>query len=198
MDKDKTVKWVLNGTWDNKMEACKVLNPKQLNYSKPVIETGTPKLIWKRVLQPLVCFNTNFNLLIMKILFFRPEYEKMHNMTVLAVQLNEPEDGVAPTDSRHRPDQRLMEEGLWNEANNVKSKLEEKQRATRIKREEEAEKAAAEGKPYLSYEPNWFKKSKDPITEKHVYMFTNEYWQCKEKQDWSRCPDIYLDKNSSI
>ena len=30
------------------------------------------------------------------------------------------EDGVAPTDSRHRPDQRIMEGGDFDEANRVK------------------------------------------------------------------------------
>ena len=40
----------------------------------------------------------------------------MYYFTELAVQLNEPEEGVAPTDSRRRPDQRLMEEGRWDEA----------------------------------------------------------------------------------
>ena len=39
------------------------------------------------------------------------------------------EAGVAPTDSRHRPDQRQMEEGNWDEANRVKVLLEDKQRA---------------------------------------------------------------------
>ncbi|XP_075591788.1 LOW QUALITY PROTEIN: oxysterol-binding protein 1 [Dermatophagoides farinae] len=177
LSKDEKIKWVLNGTWDNKMEACKVLNPTQLTSksSKPVIETGTPKLIWRRVLPT-------------------PEYEKMYNMTLLAVQLNEPEEGVAPTDSRLRPDQRLMEECRWDEANEVKSKLEEKQRAVRRKREEEAEEAAAKGLPYVPYEPVWFKKNKDPITDNPVHMFTDKYWKCKEKQEWSACPDIYLDE----
>lgn len=69
----------------------------------------------------------------------------MYNFTLLACQLNEPEDDVAPTDSRLRPDQRLMEEGQWDEANQVKVLLEDKQRAVRRKREEEAEQAAAEG-----------------------------------------------------
>lgn len=69
----------------------------------------------------------------------------MYNFTVLACQLNEPEPGVAPTDSRQRPDQRLMEEGRWDEANQVKLQLEEKQRATRRQREAEAEAAAAQG-----------------------------------------------------
>lgn len=69
----------------------------------------------------------------------------MYNFTVLACQLNEPEEAVAPTDSRLRPDQRMMEEGAWDEANQVKVQLEEKQRSVRRKREEEAEQAAAEG-----------------------------------------------------
>lgn len=30
------------------------------------------------------------------------------------------EEGVAPTDSRRRPDQRLMEEGHWEESNQEK------------------------------------------------------------------------------
>lgn len=63
----------------------------------------------------------------------------------MAAQLNEPEEGVAPTDSRLRPDQRLMENGRWEEANKEKLRLEEKQRAVRRLKEAEAEKAAAEG-----------------------------------------------------
>lgn len=114
-------------------------------------------------------------------------------MTLLAVQLNEPEEGVAPTDSRRRPDQRLMEETKWDEANELKVRLEEKQRAVRREREEEAERAAAEGKPYVPYEPSWFKICKDPITDNPVHVYRQDYWQCKEKQDWSRCPKIYLE-----
>ena len=125
--------------------------------------------------------------------FHRKEYDKMYNMTLLAVQLNEPEDGVAPTDSRLRSDQRLMEEAKWDEANDVKAKLEDKQRMTRRIREEEAERAAAEGRPYIPYEPAWFKKSKDPITGNLMHIYNNEYWSCKERQDWSRCPNIYLE-----
>lgn len=115
----------------------------------------------------------------------------MYNMTVLAVQLNEPEEGIAPTDSRLRPDQRLMEDGDWDKANEAKVMLEEKQRATRRQREEEAERAASEGRPYVPYEPTWFKKSKDPITGSPVHIYNHEYWNCKESQHWARCPNIY-------
>src|SRR6218665_2161521 len=70
---------------------------------------------------------------------------KCYNFTQLAVGLNEPEDGVAPTDSRHRPDQRLMEEGQWDEANAVKMQLEEKQRVARRRRDSLLEEAAQTG-----------------------------------------------------
>lgn len=69
----------------------------------------------------------------------------MYNMTLLAVQLNEPEEGVAPTDSRLRPDQRLMEQASWDEANELKAKLEDRQRLTQRIREEEAERAIQTG-----------------------------------------------------
>lgn len=65
----------------------------------------------------------------------------MYFFSSLALTLNEPEEGVAPTDSRHRPDQRLMEDGRWDEANAEKQRLEEKQRTTRREREREAVKA---------------------------------------------------------
>lgn len=59
----------------------------------------------------------------------RSDLERCYHFTKFAVELNEWEAGVAPTDSRNRPDQRLMEEGNWDEANRVKVLLEDKQRA---------------------------------------------------------------------
>lgn len=127
---------------------------------------------------------------------FRSEYERMYNLTALAVQLNEPEEGVAPTDSRLRPDQRLMEEGKWDEANQVKGLLEEKQRSTRRKREEEA---ATNPEAEVSYAPSWFKLQIDPITNNPVHVYNGDYWQCKQKQDWSRCPVIFnCDKENDL
>lgn len=81
----------------------------------------------------------------MALLLNRPDAERYYNFTELTCQLNEPEDDVAPTDSRRRPDQRLMEEGRWDEANEEKLRLEEKQRATRKHREAEAEQAQQQG-----------------------------------------------------
>lgn len=55
----------------------------------------------------------------------------MYQFTQLAVELNEDEPHVAPTDSRRRPDQRLMEQGRWDEANKLKEEVEERQRRLR-------------------------------------------------------------------
>lgn len=69
----------------------------------------------------------------------------MHYFSALALTLNEPEEGVAPTDSRLRPDQRLMEVGLWDEANIEKQRLEDHQRMERKRREAQANQALEEG-----------------------------------------------------
>ena len=66
-------------------------------------------------------------------------------MTQLGIELNEMEENIAPTDSRLRPDQRLMENQNWDGANKEKQRLEDKQRAARRLREKEAELATAEG-----------------------------------------------------
>lgn len=71
--------------------------------------------------------------------------EKMYHFTQLAIELNEPEEGIALSDSRLRPDLRLMEEAKWDEANKFKVQLEEKQRATRRRREAEQEAALKKG-----------------------------------------------------
>lgn len=64
----------------------------------------------------------------------RENAENMYYFSELALTLNEHEEGVAPTDSRLRPDQRLMEKGHWDEANTEKQRLEEKQRVSRRRR----------------------------------------------------------------
>ncbi|KAG8281923.1 hypothetical protein J6590_049046 [Homalodisca vitripennis] len=87
-------------------------------------------------------------LIVLKLInvIYRADYDKYYNFTLLACQLNEMEEGIAPTDSRLRPDQRLMEEGRWQDANQIKQKLEEKQRTVRRQRESNAEIAACDGK----------------------------------------------------
>ncbi|XP_021708221.1 oxysterol-binding protein 1 isoform X2 [Aedes aegypti] len=171
MDNSNQVKWVINGTWDSKIEIAPVTSTSG-SAENPVYKTGNYKTAWSRRLPPTDC-------------------DKYYNFTILACQLNEPEPNVAPTDSRLRPDQRLMEDGKWNESNGEKLRLEEKQRARRREREAEAEKAAAEGRPYPPYEPVWFSKQQDEGTDSLVHVFKGTYWDAKTKQDWSKCPDIF-------
>src|SRR5207237_9460756 len=64
-----------------------------------------------------------------------PGSEAYYNFGQFACELNKMELNIAPTDSRHRPDQRLMEKGKWDQANAEKIRLEQKQRAVRKKRE---------------------------------------------------------------
>ncbi|KAH9645571.1 hypothetical protein HF086_005220 [Spodoptera exigua] len=116
-------RYVLQGHWDSRVEVAPVTSTSADN---TVCKTGKFTVAWERVAAP-------------------PDSDKWYNFTLLAAQLNEFEEGVAPTDSRRRPDQRLMEEGLWDEANTEKLRLEEKQRAKRRELEAAAEAAAAGG-----------------------------------------------------
>ena len=51
---------------------------------------------------------------------FRPGNEIMYGFCEFACTLNEWEEGMAPTDSRLRPDQRVMEAGDFEGANKEK------------------------------------------------------------------------------
>ncbi|KAI6203217.1 hypothetical protein M3Y94_00531100 [Aphelenchoides besseyi] len=150
-------RFVVQGHWDKFVEIAKVTRQSSNN-----VETEQFVRIWS-IHSPI------------------PGSEKMYNFTKLAIELNEDEDRVAPTDSRKRPDQRLMEQGKWDEANREKERLEQHQR-------EVAAQAAANG---IEQKPAWFEKRQDPLTGDIYHMFTSEYWQCKKNQDWSRCPAIF-------
>ncbi|KAB1272151.1 Oxysterol-binding protein 1 [Camelus dromedarius] len=175
-DPSGRVHFALLGTWDEKMDCFKV---------QPVVgENGgdarqrgheaeeSRVMLWKR--NPLP-----------------KNAENMYYFSELALTLNAWESGTAPTDSRLRPDQRLMENGRWDEANAEKQRLEEKQRLARKKREAEAMKASEDGTPYDPYKALWFERKKDPVTKELTHIYRGGYWECKEKQDWSSCPDIF-------
>ncbi|NXN60265.1 OSBP1 protein, partial [Rynchops niger] len=124
------VHFVLLGTWDEKMDCYKVTQGAGDNGAEGRQRAHEAEdsrvLLWKR--NPL------------------PKYaENMYYFSELALTLNAPESGTAPTDSRWRPDQRLMENGRWDEANAEKQRLEEKQRSSRKRREAEAARATEDG-----------------------------------------------------
>jgi len=158
-------RWVLTGTWTEKIEGGPVQSAPGRHANSHHMETRNMKLLWERKMPPSYL-------------------ENMYNFTQLAIELNEDEPNVAPTDSRRRPDQRLMEEGRWDEANQEKLRLEEKQRQNRRTRETQTG-------GHDNYTSKWFQKQHDQLTDSEMHIYTNEYWQCKQKQDWSRCPDIF-------
>lgn len=175
MDAEKRVRWVITGTWDHKVDVAPVIglaNDMANTTDTSVMQTGPSVSAWKRRLPPTDC-------------------DRYYGFTVLASQLNEPDDGVCPTDSRMRPDQRLMEQGEWERANQEKVRLEEKQRAARRRREAEAEHSAKQGRPYPPYEPIWFTKRKEDDSDAITHVYKGTYWPCKERQEWIACPDIF-------
>ena len=81
---------------------------------------------------------------------------------------------------------------MWDDANDEKVRLEEKQRTVRRQREEAGQAAAAEGRTYEGHQPTWFKREPDLQNGgKYVFTYRGGYWESKEKTDWSKCPDIY-------
>uniref|UniRef100_A0A8C4JWC2 Oxysterol-binding protein n=1 Tax=Dromaius novaehollandiae TaxID=8790 RepID=A0A8C4JWC2_DRONO len=172
-DADGKAHYVMSGTWDEKMECSKIVQSSHGSTSsegkqKTVYQTLSPKVLWKKYPLP-------------------ENAENMYFFSDLALTLNEPEERVAPTDSRLRPDQRLMESGRWDEANVEKQRLEEKQRAVRRRREF----SAFTGKDYEGYIPLWFERKVDPMTGELICVYKGGYWEAKDKQDWSMCPDIF-------
>ncbi|KAF1947546.1 oxysterol binding protein 1 [Clathrospora elynae] len=97
------------------------------------------------------------------------------NLTPFGVTLNDIPDKlrpiVAPTDTRLRPDQRAMEDGEYDLAATEKNRVEEKQRATRRKREENGE----------EFVPRWFSKSKCETTGEEYWVFNHEYWKTRDR-----------------
>ncbi|XP_034750474.1 oxysterol-binding protein 1 isoform X5 [Etheostoma cragini] len=191
-DKDGKAHYVLSGTWDEKMEFSRVMQSSKgengtEGKQRTVYQTLKAKEIWRK--NPL------------------PEgAENMYFFSSLALTLNDPEEGVAPTDSRRRPDQRLMEDGRWDEANAEKQRLEEKQRTVRREREREAVKASSpeeavtedsiNDSPLKSTHPDnyqamWFEKLDDPVSGETLHVYKGGYWEAKDQGSWDACPDIF-------
>ncbi|KAL5478152.1 hypothetical protein EMCRGX_G025043 [Ephydatia muelleri] len=171
--------YVVNGYWDDYLEAAKITHGDEKN---PVTEPAMQ--VWKATPPD-------------------PGHELIYGFSQFSCTLNEMEAGIAPTDSRFRPDQRLMEQGDYDGANAEKVRLEEKQRSKRRKREAlaaEAAEAAAAGnleeakrlQEEAASSPLWFKKECDPLTGTMLHVYQGGYWEAKMKGDWGReMPDIF-------
>jgi len=106
-----------------------------------------------------------------------------YGFTRFAAQLNEItsiEKGLLPpTDSRLRPDQRMVEDGQLDDAEEVKLRLEEAQRGRRKEMEESGE----------NWVPKWFRKVRE-YADEEVWRIVDEgeeqdYWRVREKGTWA-------------
>lgn len=148
-DANGNVVYKIEGKWSDELHAI------------PVDDSKEPLLIWKRIVDETV-------------------NEKEYNLPLFAKQLNELppwlEGHLPRTDSRLRPDQKLLEEGKIDQAANEKFRLEEKQRAAKRARDEQS----------IEYHPRWFK-----LVDK-AWIFKGDYWEYRKANKWpDDLPDIF-------
>lgn len=110
---------------------------------------------------------------------FPPLYMEYYGFTNFALRLNQllpgQQDALPPSDTRLRPDQRMLEEARVEQAEAEQMRLVEKQRQVRTEME-------AAGK---EWEPRWFRLDGD------AWVFDRQYWDAKERRDWSRVPTLW-------
>ncbi|KAF8075411.1 hypothetical protein N665_1095s0002 [Sinapis alba] len=101
-----------------------------------------------------------------------------YNLTSFAITLNELtpglEEKLPPTDSRLRPDQKHLEKGEYEKANEEKQRLERRQRMSRKIQES-------------GWRPRWF----EPQGESESYKYTGGYWEARDERRWDDCPNIF-------
>uniref|UniRef100_T1JEI6 Oxysterol-binding protein n=1 Tax=Strigamia maritima TaxID=126957 RepID=T1JEI6_STRMM len=109
------------------------------------------------------------------------DYKLYYGFTQFAIELNELDRHVAnflpPTDTRFRPDQRLLEEGDVNRAEIMKSQLETAQRERKKKREEKE----------TVFNPMWFKKCVNDNQEE-CWEYNGLYWQMRSTPGFANVP----------
>jgi len=103
------------------------------------------------------------------------DHAKYYGFTRFAIELNELpptlRDKLPMTDTRFRPDQRLLEEGNLSDAEQLKLVIEQKQRDRRKKNEE----------TNIHQEAIWFKKSRNNSGNgEEQWEFTGAYWETRK------------------
>lgn len=113
-----------------------------------------------------------------------------YGLTSFAASLNEitslEKGKIPPTDTRLRQDQRLVEEGKLDEAEEWKVKLEEAQRARRKKLEENG----------VEHKPRWFVKVATGGDGEEVWKLKggkDGYWEERVKGQWTGVEEIFAD-----
>ncbi|KAI5731513.1 hypothetical protein M8J77_011362 [Diaphorina citri] len=106
------------------------------------------------------------------------DYEMYYGFTRFAIELNElnaeMKKQIPSTDTRLRPDQRLLEQGNLNGAEQWKLKLEQSQRDRRKKNEENN----------IAHQPNWFRRVE--TQEGELWEYNGKYWEAR-KNNFKGC-----------
>ncbi|KDR22246.1 oxysterol-binding protein-related protein 6-like [Zootermopsis nevadensis] len=101
------------------------------------------------------------------------EYEMYYGFTRFAMELNELDPDMAKylpiTDTRFRPDQRLLEEGNLSAAETLKLQLEQAQRDRRKRKELEG----------IQHEPRWFSKC-ITVDGEESWKYSHKYWESRK------------------
>lgn len=118
--------------------------------------------------------------------------EKHYGLTTFAAALNQitpiEEGHVAPTDSRLRPDQKALEDGDLDQAEALKARLEERQRARRRVMEEHGD----------EWKPRWFTKvgaaEAATLGDEEVWRLKggkDGYWETRARGTWDGVTDVF-------
>jgi len=117
-----------------------------------------------------------------------PDAAKRYGFTTFASSLNEitplEKDKIPPTDSRLRPDQRAAEDGNLDQAEKLKTELEEGQRKRRKVMEEEG----------VSWIPKWFQKVEGGDGGEEVWVAKggkDSYWEKRKEGKWEGVERIF-------
>ncbi|KAJ5296615.1 uncharacterized protein N7443_007508 [Penicillium atrosanguineum] len=119
-----------------------------------------------------------------------PSAPKHYGLTAFAAALNEitsiEDSHLPPTDSRLRPDQRALEDGDLDRAEEVKVQLEEAQRARRRDMENAGE----------SWIPRWFTRVSDGSDGENAWRLKggkDGYWDERARGSWSSVVPVFED-----
>lgn len=108
-----------------------------------------------------------------------PEY---YGFTKFAIGLNEItediKDYIPPTDSRLRPDQRALEDGDIDRAEEEKARVEEAQRERRRDR----------ASRNITWQPKWFRPKEGSPSE---WEYAGGYWEAREKRQWGELEKLW-------
>ena len=117
--------------------------------------------------------------------FIQGEKEEEYYFPPITFDLNnlteEMKTALPRTDSRFRPDQRLLEMQDLDKAADEKHRLEEKQRRAKKERDKKG----------IVYKPLYFDETYDDITGELVYLYKGGYFEDRYNKNFDKFPDLF-------